>query len=210
MVNNLSVKAMPISLLLHCTVQPEFRYIETERMRLRQLTPLEYNFIFANYNEDELWKFFAFRTEEEFELEKKKHGDSLQSYGKTFLYFHMLDKASGDIIGTIGYHTWYTRHDRAELFYHIKSELLMGKGYASEALKEVLRHGFKEMGLNRVEAFIGPLNIPSQRLVQKAGFTREGLMRGHYFVNGKHQDSLVYGLLKDEYERQSSGPASNQ
>lgn len=171
-------------------------------MWLRQLTPLEYNYVFENYSKDELWKFFAFHSEEDYELEKKKHDDNLQSYGKTFLYFHMIDKASGEVFGTIGYHTWYTRHDRAELFYHIKDESQMRKGLATEALKEVLRYGFDEMGLNRIEAFIGPMNMASQKLVQNAGFTKEGLMRGHYFIDGKHQDSLVYGLLREEYKFQ--------
>lgn len=184
-------------------MEPEFKYIETERMKLRQLTPLEYNYIFANYSKEELWSFFAFHSEEDYELEKKKHDDSLQSFGKTFLYFHMLDKASGEVIGAIGYHTWYTRHDRAELFYHIKDEKKMGQGYATEALKVVLEYGFGVMCLYRVEAFIGTMNMPSQKLVQKAGFTKEGLMRGHYFIDGKHQDSLIYGLLKEEYESQA-------
>lgn len=180
-------------------VEPEFRYIETERMKLRQLTPLEYDYVFANYSREALWKFFAFQSEEDYELEKKKYDDSLQSYGKTFLYFHMMHKDSGEVFGAIGYHTWYTRHDRAELFYHIKDEQQMRKGYASEALKPVLDYGFNEMALNRIEVFIGPMNTASHKLVQKAGFTREGQMRGHYFVNGVHQDSVVYGLLKSEY-----------
>ena len=69
-----------------------------------------------------------------------------------------------------------------------------------EALAAALLHGFTEMKLNRVEAFTGPENIASQKLLLGAGFTQEGVMKEHYFKDGKHHDSLVFGLLKKNFK----------
>jgi [ribosomal protein S5]-alanine N-acetyltransferase len=70
----------------------------------------------------------------------------------------------------------------------------------TEAMKAVLIHGFEQMKLNRVEAFASPLNTPSIRLIERYGFTKEGLLRQHYGHNGVAEDSAVYGLLASEYE----------
>jgi ribosomal-protein-alanine N-acetyltransferase len=70
-----------------------------------------------------------------------------------------------------------------------------------EALKAMLDFGFKEMQLNRVEALIGPLNVPSTKLVQSLGFVQEGVLREHYCKNGELQDSVMFSLLKREYQQ---------
>ncbi|GAA4461501.1 hypothetical protein GCM10023093_06270 [Nemorincola caseinilytica] len=58
------------------------------------------------------------------------------------------------------------------------------KGYMTEAMQAVIAHGFGQMGLNRIEAFVGTRNEPSLRLMQHFGFTKEGLLRSHYCKNG--------------------------
>jgi ribosomal-protein-alanine N-acetyltransferase len=69
-----------------------------------------------------------------------------------------------------------------------------------EALSAVLAHGFRDLNLNRVEALIGPDNIASLRLARGAGFSQQGHFRQHYFHDGELQDSLLFGLLKANYE----------
>ena len=111
----------------------------------------------------------------------------------------MLEKTNGNIIGSCGFHTWYVLHYRAEIGYAISEEENKRKGYMKEAIKAVINYGFEHMKLNRIEAFIGPANEASIKLVTGLGFTREGLLRGHYCKNGGIQDSAVYGLLREEY-----------
>jgi ribosomal-protein-alanine N-acetyltransferase len=111
----------------------------------------------------------------------------------------MIEKSSDEVLGSIGYHTWYTMHDRAEIFYMIRKEEKRRLGFAKEALIPVLDYGFGAMRLNRVEAFLSAENKPSVRLMQIGGFRKEGTLKGHYLVNNKYEDSDVYGLLKNEY-----------
>lgn len=70
----------------------------------------------------------------------------------------------------------------------------------TEAMKAILHYGFEVMRLHRMEAFIGPDNFPSLKLVQRFGFQKEGVLREHYQVDGRMEDSVAYGLLRHEFE----------
>ena len=66
----------------------------------------------------------------------------------------------------------------------------------SEVLPALLRFGFAEMGLHRIEADADPRNERSIRSLERLGFVREGYQRERYFVNGEWQDSVLFGLLE--------------
>ncbi len=72
-----------------------------------------------------------------------------------------------------------------------------GKGYMSEALELVIDHVFNTLGLHRIEAACIPDNTRSVRLLEKAGFLREGVMRGYLRINGVWQDHYLYALLRE-------------
>ena len=56
------------------------------------------------------------------------------------------------------------------------------------------------MGLERIEAFVGPNNTPSIKLLNRMNFKKEGLLKHHYFQNNIMDDSIVFALLKSEYK----------
>lgn len=176
-----------------------FELLETQQLILRKLTPETYNYIFQQYNDNELKAFLGIATDEELAKEKDKFRKGIATYNKSFANFQLIDKQTNTIIGACGFHTWYTEHRRAEIGYALNNDSYKGKGIMSEALKAVIDYGFKEMNLNRIEAFIGPKNEASLRLVQKLNFTKEGHLRKHYCKNNIMEDSVVFSLLKDEY-----------
>ncbi len=178
---------------------PETQVIETERLLLKMYTPEIMNELFEHYTDEEIIKFHGYTTEEELETERMKWKGGMTTYRISFRGFIMFEKATGKRIGLSGFHNWYDMHKRAEIGYALKSSEFYGKGYMKEALKPIIAHGFNEMNLNRMEAFVGPNNIASQRLVLGAGFTKEGQLRQHFFVNGIYDDSICYGLLRSEY-----------
>jgi [ribosomal protein S5]-alanine N-acetyltransferase len=73
-----------------------------------------------------------------------------------------------------------------------------GQGYMTDALRAVLPFTFGTLGLNRLEAACQPHNAPSRRVLEKAGFRREGLARRYLKINGAWQDHDLYALLHDE------------
>lgn len=104
------------------------------------------------------------------------------------------------ILGTCGFHNWKKEHARAELGYELDSRHWR-KGLMTEALSPVLDYGYREMGLNRVEAFVTVGNQRSLGFLQKAGFTLEGTLRHYEWARGQFQDQWVFSLLKDEWQR---------
>jgi ribosomal-protein-alanine N-acetyltransferase len=69
---------------------------------------------------------------------------------------------------------------------------------ASLAVALVCDHAFDQVGLHRLEADIRPENLPSQRLVERLGFQREGLLRRYLDIDGAWRDHLAYALLAED------------
>lgn len=83
-----------------------------------------------------------------------------------------------------------------------------GKGVMGRAVRLVLADAFGRLGLERVEAACLPGNERSIRLLEHAGFTREGLLRGYLEINGERRDHLLYAMLRSDFARLDahSGP----
>jgi len=176
-----------------------FQVLETENLILRKITPEVYDFLFRSLSEAEIKTFLGLETDGQFAKEKEKFSKGMATYNRSFVNFQIIDKKTNKIIGACGFHTWYTEHARAEIGYNLNGDQYKGKGVMTEALKAIVRYGFEEMKLNRIEALIAPHNEPSLRLVQKLGFVKEGHLRQHYYKNNIMEDSFFFALLKQDY-----------
>ena len=170
----------------------------TPRLLLRKCTPETYHHVFEHFNKEEQMSFFGFTAPEALAREQEKYAKGMATYNRTFLYFHLLDKETNELIGWCGFHTWYTEHRRAEIGYQLTNDAYKNKGLMSEAIAPIIAYGFEQMQLNRIEAFVGHQNTASLNIMQKMKFTKEGNMRSHYFKNGVMEDSLVFSLLQSE------------
>lgn len=74
-----------------------------------------------------------------------------------------------------------------------------GRGYATEALKAVIGHGFENLGLRRIFACHFGRNAASGRVMQKAGMTCEGTLRQHLMKWDEPVDLVFYGVLREEW-----------
>jgi len=74
------------------------------------------------------------------------------------------------------------------------------KGYGTAALREVLRIGFEEMGLQRVHLTALAPNARGIRCYEKCGFRREGVRRRHFLKRGRWFDVVCMGMLREEWE----------
>jgi [ribosomal protein S5]-alanine N-acetyltransferase len=64
-------------------------------------------------------------------------------------------------------------------------------------LNTVIKFGFEELEINRIEAEIMPGNLVSEKVLDKLNFRKEGLLREWMLWNGKHYDMIMYSLIKD-------------
>ena len=100
-------------------------------------------------------------------------------------------------IGTCTLFHFDPRHRHAEIGYSLRSEH-WGKGLAREAVTLALYWGFRTLGLHRIEASIDPRNDASRALLQRLGFTSEGVLRERYYVGEIVTDSEIFGLLAED------------
>ena len=75
------------------------------------------------------------------------------------------------------------------------------RGYTTEAVSLVLDYAFGDLEMHRVEASCLPNNEASRRLLEKLGFTCEGLARGYLRIDGVWRDHLIYALLREDRGR---------
>lgn len=93
------------------------------------------------------------------------------------------------------------RHEnrmQADLGFTLAQEF-QGHGYATEAVRGILGHLFRVEGLHKVSAECDARNTASARLLERAGFTREGHLRSHTWIKNEWTDDLLYGLLDTEW-----------
>lgn len=112
--------------------------------------------------------------------------------------FAITVKGQRGLVGAIGL-AIDRRHKRAELGYWV-GRPFWGKGYCTEAAREVLRFAFEDLGLNRVYAEHFTRNAASAKVAGKLGMRREGTLRQHVEHWGEFEDVEHCGILREEYE----------
>ncbi len=103
----------------------------------------------------------------------------------------------GELCGACGL-TINANDANAELGYWIGVPY-WGRGYATEAAREVLRYGFEDLRLHRVHAAHFGNNPASGRVLTKIGMSYEGTRREHHRKGGDYEDRVEYGLLVGEW-----------
>jgi len=108
------------------------------------------------------------------------------------------EKATGHIVGTIGY-MWYQRDNNAcELGYSL-ARRLWNKGIMTEALTAVVKYSFEVLRIHRIEAQHETDNGASGAVMRKCGMTKEGTLRSRLYNKGKYVDVDLYAILREDY-----------
>lgn len=112
---------------------------------------------------------------------------------KTYAFAITLDDV---VIGSIGVFRCENIHSKtAEMGYYI-GEPYWGKGYGTSAVKQVCGYIFKKTDIIRIFAEPFAYNAASCRVLEKAGFELEGILRSNAVKNGKVVDMKMYALIK--------------
>ena len=75
-----------------------------------------------------------------------------------------------------------------------------GRGLASRAVRLLTRWALADVGLARVEAFVEPSNTASMRILESAGFQREGYLRSYLAIGDGRADAHIYSLLATDLD----------
>ncbi len=119
--------------------------------------------------------------------------------GEVWAIEHRRD---GRVIGSIGLHKGRDRSgEDCRTMGYVLARPYWGEGLCTEAARAVLRCGFDEMGLAVVAIAHYTDNERSRRVIEKCGFTPEGVMRrARTLYNGAVKDEAFYSMLREEYD----------
>lgn len=107
-------------------------------------------------------------------------------------------EVAGEAAGSIGlFRQADVNRQCAELGYWL-GEPFWGKGVMTEAVRQICSDGFRRWDIVRIYAEPFARNTGSCRVLEKAGFVREGILRNSVFKNGVVEDACLYALLKGE------------
>lgn len=108
----------------------------------------------------------------------------------------------GNIAGTISFNKISELHRLGSIGYWL-GEQYEGKSIMSRAFRAMLSYGFERLHLNRIEVYMATENKRSLALPERFGFTKEGVLRQAEWLNNRFVDHAIYGLLADEWQKQT-------
>ncbi len=111
-----------------------------------------------------------------------------------------IETLDGQLVGSISTSSCDARHGTFKYGIAIFRKHRR-KGYASEAVRILLRFYFEELRYQKVNAYVYAINEHSIRLHERLGFVQEGTLRNMIFTNGQHIDELIFGLTKSDYDK---------
>ena len=172
--------------------------ITTDRLVLRPVLHGDAQDLYEIFSDRQVMKYYDLLLFESLERAKEQIEFFTRGFEqRTMIRWGIELKQSGKLIGTCGLFAFNEDALKAELGYELNSSY-QGNGFMTEALKAVLDYTFRECGINRVEAFVEPLNTASQGLLEKLGFTKEGTLREYERCRGELIDTIIYGLLRSD------------
>lgn len=173
-----------------------FPTLETDRLQLREITHEDAQNIYDCFSNAKVTRYYGQDTLTTIEQAHQFVEIFEKNYKeKRGIRWGIQIKGTKTLIGTIGFNVWSPKHKRAEIGYEIHPDHWR-KGYATEAVSKVVSYGLEELELTRIGAIVFIDNKPSNDLLQKLGFEKEGILRNYMYQNGIPHDTNVYSLLK--------------
>ncbi len=114
--------------------------------------------------------------------------------------FGIFAEDSGRFLGGVGLNFINRVHQMANLGYWVRTSAV-GRGIATNATRLMARFGFEELGLHRIEILAAVPNLASQRVAEKVGAVREGVLRDRVLIGGKSQDAVLFSLIPQDLEQ---------
>ena len=172
----------------------------TERLSLRAMHVIDAEDMFDYARRPEVTKYLLWSEHKNITFTR----DYLYYIGRRyslgdFYDWAIIDRESRKMIGTCGFTRIDTSNNSAEIGYVLNPDFHR-RGFGSEAVKRILKFGFEELGINRIEARFMQGNEASLALMLSVGMTFEGYMRDLVFVKGSYRTVGVSSILRSEYE----------
>lgn len=180
-------------------LKKQFPILHSERFDLIEIEAIHTEDIFALYSNEEVTKYFDLLPLKNL-AEATKEVDFYRNrfLSKEGIRWGIVFKGTDKIIGTIGYNKVIENH-KGRIGYDLLPEY-WGKGYMTELLERIIKYGFENYTIERIEAEVMLGNVGSEKLLEKVGFKKEGVLKQWMYWNNRYFDIIMYALLKRDYK----------
>jgi RimJ/RimL family protein N-acetyltransferase len=161
---------------------------------------------------DDLWHWFADREVVRYSLSLwlfpySRH-ETQTWLEKTLTDKHTLtlgivERTSGALIGIAGIASMSLINRSGEYFILIGNKESWSKGYGTEVTKLIVEYGFATLNLHRIALTVSEVNSAGVKAYERAGFTREGVLRQACYRDGQYHDKIVMSILRPDWEARS-------
>jgi RimJ/RimL family protein N-acetyltransferase len=173
----------------------------TDRLLLRPLDAADSDAFFDIFSDAETLKYWSGEPVTRLEdAEALLQQDLKWAASENCLCLGVAMPESNRLIGKVTLFQFSEQNRRAEVGY-ILDRRHWGKGYMTEVMTWLLSYAFDSLNLHRIEADTDPENAASLALLEKFGFCREGLFRDRWWIYGQWCDSVMLGLLEEDYRQ---------
>jgi len=114
---------------------------------------------------------------------------------RSAFYFAVIEEETGELVGSCGLSGICAEHRRAGLGYWIRSSRT-GNGFATDAARTVMRFGFEDLDLARIEIEVSVDNTASLRVAEKLGCVREGVLQQRLILPSGPTDTVMFAMLQ--------------
>lgn len=173
--------------------------LETERLLLRPFDPDDAESCIRNWAADPA----VYRHISQEPQTPEQVQDWLSTAGEAYghsetWYWAIVEKTGGEVIGEIFVDDFSARNGWCELDWKIGSNF-WHKGYATEAAAAIVRYLLDKVGFHRIQAKCSVENPASERVMQKTGMVREGVLRGYFYTkDNRWCDVVLYALCSGD------------
>jgi RimJ/RimL family protein N-acetyltransferase len=182
-------------------------FLVGSRLYLRSLEPEQDAERVARWNNDEQMRSYFNVYPTSYTRMKERLGQFYRDF--THILLGVALKGEREILGIAGLKDINTLNQSAEFYVKIDPSQ-QGKGYGTEATTLMLRYGFLELNLNRIQTQDMEENIAGWRADEKAGFKYEGTLRQAIMRTGTYHDVRVYSILRSEFLKQEQLPRESK
>lgn len=172
--------------------------LEGETIYLRPLGPADAPEIFASLSDEESMRLTG--TQQTFTLEQvEAFYAKVPDADDRIDYAIVLKDGSDMMVGEVVLNDIDEDNKSANFRIALSNQDHFGKGYGSQATKLLIKHGFENLDLHRIELEVYDFNPRALHVYKKVGFVQEGIRRDVLLWDGKYQSAIVMGMLKSDY-----------
>lgn len=175
------------------TLYGPFPVIELNDIILRELDDSDADNYFNYMSKPEMSSFVTaanLPSDNAKALEEVRYWASLFK-NKRSIYWAIALKENNQLIGTAGFNIISFNHLRAEISYDL-DPAFWGKGMMLKSIKAILKFADYSLALNRIQATVITTNQRSINVLERCGFSKEGLLKKYEIVDGEYKDYYMY------------------